>query len=197
MRHTLYKENHFFGRVTQLTLYLCVCVSLLFWEFSIKGKNDLIIYTETGISIVVQWLRLRTFTPGGVGSTPGQELRSHIPPYGVAKWNQSVSRLVVSDCVTPWTVAHQALLSMELSRKNTEWVDIPFPRGSSGTSDQTCISCTTSRFFTVWANREVSWPNKQNLLLQKQICTVSCHLQAGCSRSSYLNFLSLLPLIFK
>ena len=45
-----------------------------------------------------------------------------------------VSCSVVSDSfVTPWTVAHQALLSMKFSR---QWV-----------------SCTAGRFFTIWAIR--------------------------------------------
>ena len=33
---------------------------------------------------------------------------------------------VVSDCVTPWTAAHQALLSMEFSRQEC-WGGLPFP----------------------------------------------------------------------
>ena len=33
---------------------------------------------------------------------------------------------VVSDSVTPWTVAHQARLPMELSRQES-WSGVPFP----------------------------------------------------------------------
>ena len=40
--------------------------------------------------------------------------------------SESVSRSVVSDSETPWTVAHQALLSMEFSRQKY-WSGLPFP----------------------------------------------------------------------
>ena len=50
--------------------------------------------------------------------------------------------------VTPWTVAHQALLSMGFQARVLEWVAISFSRGSSWPRDQTCISCTGGRFFT-------------------------------------------------
>ena len=35
-----------------------------------------------------------------------------------------------------------------------EWVAIPFSRGSSGPRDQTWVSCTKGRFFTIWTTRE-------------------------------------------
>ena len=34
------------------------------------------------------------------------------------------------------------------------WVAIPFSRGSSQRRDQTRVSCTAGRFFTIWATRE-------------------------------------------
>ena len=34
---------------------------------------------QQGTSLVVQWLRLRASTAGGMGSIPGLELRSHMP----------------------------------------------------------------------------------------------------------------------
>ena len=36
-----------------------------------------------------------------------------------------------------------------------EWIAIPFSRGSSQPRDQTHVSITAGRFFTVWATREV------------------------------------------
>ena len=36
-----------------------------------------------------------------------------------------VSRSVVSDCVTPWTVVHQASMSLEFSRQEY-WSGLPF-----------------------------------------------------------------------
>ena len=39
---------------------------------------------------------------------------------------ESVSWSVISDSATPWTVAHQALLSMGFSRQEY-WSGLPFP----------------------------------------------------------------------
>ena len=53
--------------------------------------------------------------------------------------------------LTPWTLAHQAPLSMA---RRLEWVTIPFSKGSSQPRDWTCISCVsyiTGWFFTTWA----------------------------------------------
>ena len=41
-----------------------------------------------------------------------------------------------------------------LQARILEWVGISFFRGSSWPRDQTPISCTAGRFFTVWATRE-------------------------------------------
>ena len=53
---------------------------------------------------------------------------------------------------TPWTVAQARIL---------EWVAIPFSRASSRRRDQTRVSCTAGRFFTVWATRWLKC-NKEN-----------------------------------
>ena len=58
-----------------------------------------------------------------------------------------VSHSVMSDSVTPWTVACQAPLPMEFFRQ--EWVAILFSGGSSRPRDQTGISCTAGGFFTI------------------------------------------------
>ena len=51
---------------------------------------------------------------------------------------------------TPWTIAHQAPLSMEISQARIlQWVAIPFSKESSQTRDQTCDSCTAGKFFTI------------------------------------------------
>ena len=55
-------------------------------------------------------------------------------------------------CLTlcnPWTVAHQAPLSMEFSGKNTG--AISFSRGSSPPRDQTLISCFGRQIIYHWA----------------------------------------------
>ena len=61
--------------------------------------------------------------------------------------------LVAQSCLTlatPWTVAHQALLSMGvLQARILEWVAMPSSRGSSQPKDQTLVSCIAGGFFTM------------------------------------------------
>ena len=63
--------------------------------------------------------------------------------------------------VTLWTVAHQVLLSMEFSRQEY-WsgLSIPSPEEGEGNDswprDQTQVSHTAGRFFTIWATRQTS-----------------------------------------
>ena len=64
---------------------------------------------------------------------------------------ESLSRVQLF--ATPRTVAHQAPLSMGISQARVlEWVAMPFTRGSSQLRDQTQVSHTSGRFFTIWAN---------------------------------------------
>ena len=57
---------------------------------------------------------------------------------------------VVSHFVIPWTVTHQAHLSMGiLQARILEWVAMLSSRGSSRPRDETQISCIASRFFTI------------------------------------------------
>ena len=57
--------------------------------------------------------------------------------------------------VTPWTIAHQAPLSMGiLQARLLEWVIMPSSRVSSQSRDQTQVSDIAGGFFTVWATRE-------------------------------------------
>ena len=60
----------------------------------------------------------------------------------------------------PWTVAHQAPLSMGFSRQEY-WSGLPVyfqwastSRGSSQPRDQTWVSSIANRFFTIWATKE-------------------------------------------
>ena len=69
---------------------------------------------------------------------------------------------VVSNSVTSWTVAFQAPLLGISQAKILEWVSIPFPRGSFSHRDWTQVSCTASRFFTIWATWE--WLKLENTL---------------------------------
>ena len=57
--------------------------------------------------------------------------------------------------VTPWTVAHQAPLPMEiLQARILERVAMFSSRGSSQPRDWTQVSHIADRFFTIWATRE-------------------------------------------
>ena len=69
--------------------------------------------------------------------------------------HESVSLSVVSNSVTPWTVACQApSVYGILQARILEWVAIPFSRESSQPRDQTRVSCIAGRFFTIWAKRK-------------------------------------------
>ena len=57
----------------------------------------------------------------------------------------------MSDSVTPWTVAHQAPLSMGFPARILEWVAMPSSRDSSKLRDQTETPpppALAGRFFT-------------------------------------------------
>ena len=58
----------------------------------------------------------------------------------------SESRSVISNSAIPWTVVHQAPLSMEFSRQE-HWSGLPFP--SPRPRDQTQVSSIAGRFFTI------------------------------------------------
>ena len=76
--------------------------------------------------------------------------------------------------VTPWNVAHQAPLSMGiLQARLLEWIGMPSSRGSSQPRDQTCVSNTAGRFFTV----EPMGKPAQAGTLRK--CCPSCCCQAS------------------
>ena len=69
----------------------------------------------------------------------------------VCAWSLSHVRLFA----TPWTVAHQAPLSMGiLQARILEWVHFPSSRGSSQPREPTQVSCIAGGFFTNRATRE-------------------------------------------
>ena len=64
-----------------------------------------------------------------------------------------------SSFATPWTVAHQAPLSMGiLQARILEWVVISSSRGSSRTRDWTHIFCIGRRIPYRWVTREPPYP---------------------------------------
>ena len=61
---------------------------------------------------------------------------------------------------TPWTVAHQAPLSMDFLGKNTGAGCHFLLQGSSWPRDGTQVSCIASWFFIIWAPRKINiFPN--------------------------------------
>ena len=61
-----------------------------------------------------------------------------------------LSHSVVSNSVTPWTVALQAPLSMGILQAGIlEWVAMLSSRGSSQPRDRTQVSLIVGRFFTI------------------------------------------------
>ena len=67
-----------------------------------------------------------------------------------------VSHPVVSDSATPWTVAHQAPLSMGILQARTlKWIAMPFSIVSSQPRDWTQVFYAVGRFFTIWVTLEV------------------------------------------
>ena len=74
----------------------------------------------------------------------------------IEKWNcQSLSHVQLF--VTPWTVALQIHGIMQA--RMLEWVAIPFSRGSSQPRGWIQVSCTASRFFTIWTTKKAQHIN--------------------------------------
>ena len=56
---------------------------------------------------------------------------------------------------TPWTVTHQAPLSMGILQAGIlEWVVMPSSMGSSQSMEWTQVSHIAGGFFSIWATRE-------------------------------------------
>ena len=94
---------------------------------------------------------------------------------------------VMSDSVvTPWTVAHQAPLSMGILRARILECIAMTSRGSSQPRDQTQVSRIGGGFFTLWATREAlrsnsitnsiktfKWSVLKKKNLNKNMCSVT------------------------
>ena len=112
------------------------------------GAQDNVTRRESRTSLVVQWLRLCTFTTGGTGSIPGGG--NKIPQAtGVSQNHSCPTFCNPVDCSPPGSSVHGSLQAGIL-----EWVAIPFSRGSSWPRDWTQVSWIVGRFFTVWATRK-------------------------------------------
>ena len=83
-------------------------------------------------------------------------------------WKQSESEVAQScpTLETPWTVAHQAPLSMGYPRQEY-WSGLPFP--SPG--DWTWVSWIAGRFFAIWATRkEPKCPSVDEWIKKMYVC---------------------------
>ena len=70
---------------------------------------------------------------------------THPPP---TPHHCGLSLSAVSNSVTPWTVVHQAPLSMEMVQARIlEWFAMPSSRGSSQFRNRTGVSCIAGGFF--------------------------------------------------
>ena len=93
------------------------------------------------------------------------------------EWSPQMEVLVSQSCPILWDPmdcnSSGSSVHSILQGSILEWVSIPFSRGSSWPRDQTWVSCTTSRFFTIWVTRdrsillgvlfgqEVPWENEE------------------------------------
>ena len=81
---------------------------------------------------------------------------SFLPPFPL-KWSQV---LVSQSCLTLCDPRHYSPQGSSvhgiLQARILEWAAISFSRGSFQSRDQTRVSHTAGRFFTVWATREVN-----------------------------------------
>ena len=81
----------------------------------------------------------------------------HRRPMPPQKWTKVKLFSRVLLFATPWTIAHQASLSIGFSQARTlEWVAISFSRGASRPRDRTQVSRIASRRFNLWATREAN-----------------------------------------
>ena len=77
------------------------------------------------------------------------------------------------DCSSPDSSVHGILQA-----RIQEWVSMPSSRRSSRPRDQTCISCTESRFYTHWAIREAL--NQLWLKLNDDWAEMNFHVSKSC-----------------
>ena len=79
---------------------------------------------------------------------------------GDSWFSQIQSRLCLLLFATPWTVVHQAPLSMVSQARILEWVVMPFSGGFSLPQNWVWVSCIAGRFFIIW----VIWVTREILL---------------------------------
>ena len=109
------------------------------------------------------------------------------PAFSLLSCCAVLSHSVMSDSVTPWTVACQAPRSMGiLQARILERVNMLSSRGSSQSKDRAKVSCIAGGVFTSWATREALSPLVciYNWLRQNQLSTLNSGITS--SRKSSL-----------
>ena len=84
---------------------------------------------------------------------------------------------------TPWTVTHQAPLSMEFSRQEYWRVAISYSRGSFQLWDQTCVSCISRQILYHWAMWEALYTYNLFLPVYTYIYINSKHKTVGSEKN--------------
>ena len=132
-----------------------------------------------GISqaVILEWVTI-SFS-GGYSQPRDQSRDSCFAGRFFTIWatSNSISHSVMPDslpdCSPPGSSVHRILQASIL-----EWIAILFSRGSSQPRDWTPVSCTASRFFTVWATGKF-WATKKVKIFRsglKTPCCLSGHL---------------------
>ena len=67
----------------------------------------------------------------------------------LGKFFACVSHSVIPDSATPWTVAHQAPLSLGFSRQYWSGLPFPSPGDLPDTATEPGVSCIAGGFFTI------------------------------------------------
>ena len=111
------------------------------------------------------------------------------------KESESVGCSFVSNSLQPHGCkSHKAHLSMGFSRQEySQWVVIPFSRGSSQPRGWTQVSCIAAGFFTIWATLfpidSQNIPLQSDMFVLYSIQKVCCHVVTS-SRDHGLNLFS-------
>ena len=153
---------HITGNLFHLIMKIVLCLGNICWVF--MWDTDIIMFLPIQrvlVSYLFSYFLVINFQ---IMYLPSTWLPSQIIGHSQWKWKcWSLSH--VQFFATPWSVAPPgSSVHGILQARILEWVGIPFYRGSSQPRDQTRISCTVSRFFTIRATREVPGVSIKSLL---------------------------------
>ena len=109
-----------------------------YWEICMQVKKQ-----QSELDWSQQW----------TGTRLGKEYIKAVYCHPVWKWKWKWSRSVMSNSLRPRGLPGSSVHGI-LQARILLWVAILFSRGSFWIRDQTLVSCTAGRFFTIWATRE-------------------------------------------